>query len=75
MVKRITNDERDPDYRYGRWAGNEKGVAQNPQRCVAEVWWPRYPYPTQCSRKRGHGPQGLWCKQHFHTRYMKMQRT
>lgn len=32
-------------------------------RCVYEVG--RSPsYQRQCSRKRGHGPDGLYCKQH-----------
>ena len=32
------------------------------RQCVVEVFgeWNSY----QCSRKRGHGPDGLYCKQH-----------
>lgn len=35
----------------------------DPARCiryVSETGWHFY----QCSRKRGHGPEGLFCKQH-----------
>jgi hypothetical protein len=44
--------------RYGTWA-------DNPTRCIEQVWpsggtW----IPHQCCRKRGHGPDGLYCKQH-----------
>lgn len=52
--------------RYGQWAGNPEGFAENPAYCVKEVWpksgngW----IPYQCTRKRGHGPDGLYCKQH-----------
>ena len=58
-----------PDsHRYGTWAGRPKGNTEDPLRCVEEVWpsgsggggWT----PYQCTRPRGHGPGGLWCKQH-----------
>ena len=49
------------------WAGDPKGTAEDPARCIAEVYpgaaahtW----IPHQCRRKRGHGPGGLFCKQH-----------
>ena len=46
---------------YGQWAGEPKGVKEDPTRCVEEVWsW----YSRQCSRKRGYGKDGLYCKQH-----------
>ena len=55
-----TNDER----RYGRWAGNPEGVPENEANCVQELYnrndWHFY----QCSRKRGHGPNGEYCRQH-----------
>lgn len=51
--------------RYGEWAGNPKGFPENIAFCVEEVQasgtWPHY---HQCNRKRGHGPDGLYCKQH-----------
>lgn len=48
--------------RYGQWAGNPKGLPEDPIRCVEVVWsgFQRF----QCSRNRGHGPDGLYCKQH-----------
>jgi hypothetical protein len=60
-MTRIINGER----RYCVWGGFPMGQAEDPTRCIEEVWpsdttW----YPHQCSRKRGHGPDGLYCKQH-----------
>jgi hypothetical protein len=59
------------ELRYGLWSGRPQGQAQDPYRCIEEVWptggnW----IPYQCCRKRGHGPDGLYCKQHAkkHTR-------
>lgn len=55
--------------RYGQWAGNERGMAEDPTRCAEEVADPpRYILFHQCLRKRGHGKDGLYCKQHakFH---------
>ena len=51
--------------RYGQWAGNPEGMREDPALCIEEVWpsggaW----IPRQCARKRGHGPDGLYCKQH-----------
>lgn len=50
--------------RYGQWAGNPKGYAEDKARCVAKVFSGPWPISSQCARKRGHGPQGLFCKQH-----------
>lgn len=51
--------------RYGEWAGNPKGFPEDVACCVEEVRaagaWPHY---HQCNRKRGHGPGGLYCRQH-----------
>jgi hypothetical protein len=59
-------DERNPAYRYGQWSGNERGQAQNPIRCVRSVWpaISRGMIEAQCTRRRGHGFGGLYCKQH-----------
>ncbi len=48
--------------RYGQWAGDPQGRAEDKTRCVEEVHqgWHFY----QCQRKRGHGPLGEYCKQH-----------
>jgi hypothetical protein len=50
---------------YGVWAGNNQGHKPDLDRCAAEV--PHNPggwYTVQCGRKRGHGPEGAFCKQH-----------
>jgi hypothetical protein len=51
--------------RYGVWNGCPQGRAEDLTRCIEEVWpsdgtW----IPYQCCRKRGHGPDKLYCKQH-----------
>lgn len=50
---------------YNRWAGRPAGVREDCTRCIMSVSdgqrWPRY---HQCDRKRGFGPDGLYCKQH-----------
>ena len=50
--------------RYGQWTGNEKGRPEDPKRCIVEVWPAREWFGRQCARRRGHGPDGLYCKQH-----------
>lgn len=46
--------------RYGRYKNPE-----DPALCVVEVSVPPYHiHAYQCTRKRGHGEQGLFCKQH-----------
>ena len=51
---------------YGQWAGNPKGYAEKPTRCVAHVGIGAAGTPGgyQCLRNRGYGPGGLYCKQH-----------
>lgn len=49
---------------YGRWGGNKKGVPEKTENCIESVFRGRSPIESQCSRKRGHGPLGLYCKQH-----------
>ena len=50
--------------RYGVWAGNPRGYQYSPDNCAAEVlpsgMWEYH----QCSRRTGHGPGQLYCKQH-----------
>lgn len=48
--------------RYGESALNPRGFKENPTKCVEEVW--RGWQSGQCTRNRGHGPDGLYCKQH-----------
>ena len=60
MVKII-----DSERRYGAWVGNPDGRPEDKTHCIEEVWpqgrgW----IPYQCQRKRGHGKDGLYCKQH-----------
>lgn len=54
---------------YGQWAGNERGTPEDTTRCIEEVrpMWVSY----QCTRKRGHGPNGLYCKQHAKKQALK----
>lgn len=53
--------------RYGIWSGNPTGTREDITRCVHEVkgkgaWGPTENH--QCYRKRGHGRDGLYCRQH-----------
>jgi len=47
---------------YGKWAGNPKGVRENPENCIVEVA-DGFTF-HQCYRKRGYGKDGLFCQQH-----------
>ena len=47
---------------YGAWAGSPKGEQEDVSRCVEGVFSGFTHY--QCRRKRGHGKNGLYCKQH-----------
>ena len=49
---------------YGTWAGNPRGHKYVKGNCAMEVWPTHGWIPYQCSRKNGHGPDGLYCKQH-----------
>lgn len=50
---------------YGAWAGDPKGHAPNFTRCCAEVCSrERFSRFYQCTKPRGHGPDGAYCKQH-----------
>lgn len=51
---------------YGNWAGNTRGQPADLNRCCEEVTFyiGSWPHNKQCSRKRGHGPEGAYCKQH-----------
>lgn len=57
--------EKAEKYRYGIWDEDRQGTAYNPNQCAAEAWNEnKVPMFYQCSRKPGHGPAGLYCKQH-----------
>lgn len=51
--------------KYGAWAGRPNGAPPDYKRCCEPVWsrdtWSR---EHQCTKKRGHGPDGAYCKQH-----------
>ena len=51
--------------RYGDSSLCPGGMQERTDRCIAEVSEPpHYIHRSQCLRKRGHGPDGLYCKQH-----------
>jgi hypothetical protein len=62
---------------YGRWAGEPKGREEDVTRCIEEVFPSGYGgggiIPYQCQRKRGHGPAGLFCKQHGRIAQSKLE--
>jgi hypothetical protein len=50
---------------YAQWGGNPRGTREDVTRCVEQVHdGGRGMRLHQCNRKRGHGPDGLYCKQH-----------
>lgn len=52
-------------YRYFQWSGNKNGTPYREGRCAYEVAGAdRWISFHQCYRKNGHGPAGLYCKQH-----------
>lgn len=60
MIKTI-----DGKRRYGVWVGAPKGRLEDTACCIEEVYpQGRSWIPYQCQRKRGHGKDGLYCKQH-----------
>lgn len=62
MFKQPKTLEEARDYRYNKWAGNPNGRKYVEGNCAAEIHVHRLFY--QCSRKNGHGCNGLYCKQH-----------
>lgn len=49
---------------YDQSAINTKGTQEDTTRCIASVSTCNGWHFPQCSRKRGHGREGLFCKQH-----------
>jgi hypothetical protein len=43
---------------------NPKGTPEDKTRCIETVNPAQYWHLYQCSRKRGYGPNGEYCKQH-----------
>jgi hypothetical protein len=57
--------DKDGKRRYRRWAGCPKGTPEDESCCIVSVAdGGRSVLSHQCNRKRGHGPGGLYCKQH-----------
>lgn len=56
--------EADGKRRYDQWAGNPAGRIENMEHCAMEIPSPPSWHYAQCGRKRGHGPNGEFCKQH-----------
>lgn len=51
--------------RYGAWAGAPVEYPERVEDCVVEVSvGRRNALFHQCGRRRGHGPLGLYCRQH-----------
>lgn len=51
--------------RYRVWAGSPNGTRENKENCVQDVAdGGRSVLSHQCNRKRGHGPNGEYCRQH-----------
>lgn len=51
--------------RYNVWGGNPKGTPEDAGRCIAEVAEGGLSCLFyQCSKKRGKGPDGLYCGLH-----------
>jgi len=51
--------------RYGTWAGNPRGRTYDPEKCAEEVFnLSRGIRSSQCSKKNGKGPDGLYCGIH-----------
>ena len=49
---------------YDKSSLNPRGNREDVTRCISEVSDGTHWHFLQCSRKRGHGPDGLYCKQH-----------
>lgn len=60
----VPEPKQDGTRRYGEWGGNPKGTKEDPERCIEEIWPTIGWIPHQCNRKRGHGSNSLFCKQH-----------
>ena len=52
--------------RYGCWSGKPNGNPEDESKCIVQVSGTGMKgfIGKQCSRKRGHGLDGLYCKQH-----------
>ena len=60
----IPKVEKDGYRHYGKWICDPKGRRENKNNCIWEIFPKGHWTPYQCTRKRGYGPGGLYCKQH-----------
>ena len=60
----MSENEKSEERRYDVWNGNPKGTPEDKTRCIQEVSDYTGWHIIQCSRKRGYGLNGLYCKQH-----------
>ena len=62
-------------YRYSQWIGEPQGRDFDHECCAYEVSNPTGWAGYQCSRKPGHGPGELYCKQHAQmvTRFLERE--
>lgn len=52
-------------FRYTKWAGKPEGVPWKEGLCAEQIFESgRGITHRQCSKKSGHGPEGLYCKEH-----------
>ena len=56
-------------YRYGKWAGNPKGMGHQPGDCIEEVFDGFHSH--QCSKRATRGPEAAWCGTHNPERLAK----
>lgn len=63
MITPPQTAEQAAKYRYNTWAGEPKGQKYKPSQCAYECYAGIAQF-YQCPRKPGHGPAGLYCKQH-----------
>ena len=54
-----------------RWYGRDHNHRENEANCIEEIWGDKGWTQHQCSRRRGHGSDGLYCKQHDPDRIKK----
>jgi len=54
--------KRPANRRYGQWAGEPNGRAEDTTRCVCSVFTGYT--ASQCGNSRGYGPGGLYCRVH-----------
>lgn len=50
--------------RYGCWAGRPNGRGEDVMCCIEQIHRKHTTILGQCSKKRGFGPNGEFCKQH-----------